>query len=143
MRNKLYYFLFLLYVLVFAVILYVNGVFSGTVSSLSNLLINVGFLVVIGIMFVISAVSFGRLNILTDAIESAIALIEKEYKEKGGNLWESFRARKKVFGNDELDYAFFRYQKRMAGFQTKKGLKAVCDLEDYINEDLVDHGLSG
>lgn len=138
MKNKLYYILFLLYIITLAIILYINGVFTGTVTSFSNLLINVGFLVVIGIMFIISSVGFGRLNTVIEALENAAEVIDKERKEKDGGLWEQYRTRKKVFGYDELDYAFFKYQKRMAGYQTKKGLRAVCDLDEYINEELVD-----
>lgn len=138
MKNKLYYVLFLLYVLMVVFILYINGVFTGEVTSVSNLLINLGFLLVIGIMFVISAVSFGRLNLFTDALEAARAVMEKEYKEKQECLWDSYRTRKKVFGNEVLDDAFRSYQKRMASYQTRKGLKAVCDLDEYINEELLD-----
>lgn len=139
MKNKLYYLLFLLYILMFAFILYINGVFTGEVTSVSNLLINVGFLIVIGVLFVICAISFGRLNLFTDALEASCAVMEREYKEKGECLWDSYRNRKKVFGNDALDEAFLKYQKRMAGYQTRKGLKAVCDVEEYINEELLDH----
>lgn len=138
MKNKLYYILFLLYVLMVVFILYLNGVFTGNATSLSNLLINLGFLGVIGIMFVISAFSFNRLNLFTEALEAACVGMEKDRREKEGSLWDHYRSRKKVFGNDVLDEAFLRYQKRMAGYQTRKGLKAVCDLEEYINEDLLD-----
>ena len=138
MKKKTYYLLFPLYGLMLIFILYINGAFTGEVTSVSNLLINVGFLLVIGVMFVISAVSFGRLNRFTDAIEKASADIEKEYQQKKGSLWESYRTRKKVFENDALDEAFRKYQKRMASYQTRRGLTAVCDLEEYINEDLLD-----
>lgn len=138
MKNKLYYILFLLYVLMVVFILYINGAFTGEVTSLSNLMINMSFLAVIGIMFVISAVSFNRLNQLTDALDRACDEMEKERQEKGTNLWEFYRTRKKIFGNDILDEAFRRYQKKMSGYQTKKGLTAVCDLDEFINTDLMD-----
>ncbi len=138
MKKKLYYLLFPLYAMMLVFILYINGAFTGEVTSVINLLINVGFLLVIGVMFVISAISFGRLNRFTDALESVGAGIEKEYQEKKGNLWEEYRARKNIFDNDALDEAFRKYQKRMAGYQTRRGLTAVCELEEYINEDLLD-----
>ena len=138
MKNKLYYILFLLYVLMVLFILYINGVFTGEVTSVSNLLINLSFLLAIGVMFVISAISFGRLNLFTHALDVASAVIRREYGEKKECLWEDYRSRKKVFGNETLDDAFRRYQKRMASYHTRKGLKAVCDLDEYINEDLVD-----
>ena len=51
MRNRLYYLLAVLYVPVFVVILYINGAFSGGSVSISNLAINVSFLVLIGILY--------------------------------------------------------------------------------------------
>ena len=50
-RNKLYYILFVLYVLATALVLYVNGIFTGNVESFPNLVINGVFLLVIGILF--------------------------------------------------------------------------------------------
>lgn len=138
MKNKLYYLLFLLYALMVVFILYLNGVFTNHVTSLSNLMINLGFLVVIGVLFAISTIRFNRLSVFTDALERTGLQIEKEYKDAQECLWENYRTRKRVFDNEELDEAFHRYQKKMAGYQTRKGLTAVCDVEDYINEELVD-----
>ncbi len=138
MRNKLFLFLFPLYMLVLGVVLYINGVFSGKVSSMSNLLINVGFLVIIGILFLASAACFIRLNLCTDALVAATDTIWNEHQKKEGSLWDQYWNRKSVFHNEILDDAFYRYQKRMAGYRTKRGLSATCDLEEYINEDLLD-----
>ena len=65
-RNKLYYILFVLYILATAFVLYVNGIFTGNVASFLNLAINGVFLLVIGILFVICGFSFARLNRCTD-----------------------------------------------------------------------------
>ncbi len=138
MKNKLYYILFPLYVLMWVFILYINGVFTGEVGSISNLVINLCFLGVIGIMFVVSAISFGKLNNATAAMEKACDNMEKESRDREGSLWEIYRARKKVFDNEVLDDAFDRYQKRMRRYQTKRGLRAVCDIEEFINQDLLD-----
>ncbi len=138
MRNKLFWLLFPLYAVVFGFILYINGVFTGTVTSLSNLLINVGFLVVIGILFLFSTLCFVRLNTCTAALKRAADQIRKEQKEKGGTLWELYANRKDIFNNPALDEAFEKYQKHMAGRRTKRGYSEVCDLEEYINEDLLD-----
>ncbi len=138
MRKHHYYLLFLFYGLMVIFICYVNGVFSGEVTSVSNFLINAGFLLVIGVMFAISVISFRRLEQLTDALEAAGMVMEKEYQESQECLWPHYASRKKVFEHDVLDAAFRKYQKRMASYQTRKGWKAICDLEEYINEDLVD-----
>ncbi|MBE5972692.1 MAG: MotA/TolQ/ExbB proton channel family protein [Lachnoclostridium sp.] len=138
MRKNMYYLLFPLYAMVLVFILYINGVFTGEVTSTVNVLINVGFLLVIGILFVISAVSFNRLNQFTKALESVSEDMEREYKEKQSCLWEEYGTRKHIFKNEALDKAFYKYQKRMSGYQTRRGLAAVCDLEEYINEELME-----
>ncbi len=142
MRNKLYLFLFPLYLLVLGFILYINGAFTGEVTSMSNLLINVGFLVIIGILFIISSVNFVRLNCCSDALAAAAEQILEERKKNEGSLWKLYQKRERVFQNEDLDEAFLKYQKRMESFRTRRGLSQTCDLEEYINEDLLDRVVS-
>lgn len=139
MKNKLYYILFLLYALVVAFILYINGVFSGEESSMVNLLINVGFLVIIGILFVISALSFGRLNRCTDELVAVTLRMQEEYKKAGAkNIWADYQDRKDVFYDEELNVAFSKYRLRMKNYKTKRGYVNTCDIGEFINEDLID-----
>ena len=83
MKNKAYYFLFVLYLLMFGFILYINGVFTGQITSRSNLVINISFLLLIGILMVISAISFGRLNQATDALLDAADFVAAFQKRQG------------------------------------------------------------
>lgn len=138
MKNRAYYVLYLLYLLMVGFILYINGVFDGTISSMSNIWINVGFLAVIGVLFLISFHSFRRLNRCTDALDIAADKLKKEYLEKEGCLWGIYREKETVFGCAVLDDAFARYQKRLRGYETRGGLSKTCELEEYINEDLLD-----
>lgn len=138
MKNKLYYVLFGLYFVMVGFILYINGVFTGKVLSWSNVLINVIFLLIIGVLFVISFISFGRLNSCTDVLAKAGELMQKEYSIKGGCLWEEYRDRKKVFDNPLLEEAFDRYRTRLKGYEKGNRMTNTCDLDEYINEDLLD-----
>lgn len=139
MKNRLYYVLFPLYVVVVAFVLFINGVFTGEESSLVNLAINIGFLIIIGILFLISSLSFGRLNGITDELESFTVRLQKEYKAAGGkNLWNNYQERGNAFENEELRIAFDKYRLRVKSLRTKRGIANPCDLEEYINEDLLD-----
>ena len=139
MKNKLYCFLFPLYIAVAGIVLYVNGVFTGEESSVVNLAINVGFLVVIGILFMISTVSFGRLNRVTDELEAEAFEMQHKYHESGGkNLWSAYQDNNDVFENDDLQSAFDKYRMRIGGYRARRGFTATCNLEEYINEDLLD-----
>lgn len=139
MKNRLYYTLFLFYILVVVFILYLNGVFSGNFYFDVNLLINLGCLGIIGIIFIISAVSFARLNRFTDELVFATERMQKEYKEANGkNLWENYQDRKDVFGEEVLQNAFNKYRLRMKTYRTKRGYMGSCDLEEYISEELLE-----
>lgn len=116
MKNKLFYVLFLVYIAMVAFILYINGVFTGEITSLSNLIINGVFLLIIGILFLISGVSFLRLNRLTDELEDVAEDLLKEYKDGGGkNLWASLQERKGLFEDRNLREAFGRYRMQIRG----------------------------
>lgn len=137
MKNRMYYLLFLVYLFVVGFVLMVNGVFTGQVSSMSNLVINLIFLLLIGILFLISFVSFSRLNRMTDKLTAVADQIYKAYDDGDHKLWETYRTKSKVFGDDVLDEAYYRYQKKMNSYQTKHGLMGSCDIEDYIHEELL------
>ncbi len=139
MKSKLYYALYFLYVIVVGVVLYLNGVFTGEDISLVNLTINIGFLIIIGILFAISSVSFGRLNRVTYELEDVTFRLEKEYKEADGkNLWTNYRNNDKVFEEEVLQAAFDKYRLRVKSTKSRRGAGSSCDLGEYMNEDLLD-----
>ncbi|MBS6395661.1 MAG: MotA/TolQ/ExbB proton channel family protein [Clostridiales bacterium] len=139
MKNKLYYILAVFYILMFGFILYINGVFTGEATSMSNLMINVGFLVLIGILFVISFISFARLNRVTDSLSEAAYQMRNRYDAVRKNLWQEYRQKENPFSSPVLNEQFAKYQKRIASHTTPKGvITATCPIEEYINEDLLD-----
>lgn len=137
MKNRMYYLLLLVYLFVVGFVLVVNGVFTGQVTSVSNLVINLMFLLLIGILFLISFSSFFRLNRMTDKLLGEADRIYKAYDGGDHKLWETYRTKSKVFEDDVLDEAFYRYQKKMNSFQTRHGLMGRCEIEDYLNEDML------
>ncbi len=139
MKSRLYYVLYFLYAVVVAFVLYLNGVFTGEWSSYTNLIINIVFLIIIGILFLISSISFGRLNRVTYELEDVAFRLQKEYKEANGkNLWGKYKDNAKVFEEEVLQEAFDKYRLRVKGVKSKRGAGGSCDLEEYINEDLLD-----
>lgn len=139
MKNKLYYLLAVLYILMLGFILYINGVFTGEVTSISNLLINGGFLLIIGILFMMSFASFGRLNHMTDALCLATDEILDQYQSGKQNLWSEYRKKKEAFPDGILNEQFRKYQARIAAHTSSRGVVMnACSIEDYINEELLD-----
>ena len=138
MKNRMYYLLVLSYIAVVGIILYINGVFTGDIPDRANLAINLTFLLIIGIIFCISIVSFVKVNNLAVSFQIAAEEIDREYQEKRKNLWEEYSVKKKIFGDPDIDEPFGRYLKKMRNYKNKHGVSQIVDLEDYINEDLVD-----
>ena len=139
MKRKLYYVLFFFYVIVVVFVLYLNGVFTGEWKSSINLIINIGFLIIIGILFVISSISFGRLSRVTRELEDVSLLLQKEYKKTGEkNLWANYKDKDAFFEEKNLQDAFNKYRLRVNSTKARRGAGSFCDLEAYINEDLLD-----
>ena len=139
MKNKLYYILFIFYMVGVAFILYINGVFNGEVYSYTNLAINGVFLLIIGILFVVSAFSFSRLTCCTEELQTVTEQMQDEYdKADGQNLWGSYQNRTNLFQRRELKEAYLKYLMRMQNGRTRRGYVAACDIEEFFNEDLLD-----
>lgn len=139
MKSRLYYGLFIVYAAMVAFVLSVNGVFTGEMESVSNLVINGIFLGIIGILFVISAASFLRLNRLTDELEDAAGDLREAYKKAGNqNVWSELEKDKDFFEEESLKKAFERFIQQMNSSRIGKRYAGSCDIEDYINEELLD-----
>lgn len=139
MKNWRHFLLIPIYAVTFIFILAINGVFGGSVVSSVNLIINIGFLLIIGVLLTISFVSFVRLSRCTEELMFQTRKMQKEYEELGEKeLCLEYLNRENVFVNRDLNDAFVKYQLRMRKFHTRKGFKGDCNIEEYINEDLID-----
>ena len=133
MKRKKYYVLFLLYVIVVAFVLYLNGVFTGEWETSVNLIINVGFLAIIGILFGISSISFGRLGQVTRELEIVQLRLQDEYKEAGEtNLWTVYREDTAFFEQKDLQEAFNKYRLREKGSRTIRPHQAAGGIQKDI-----------
>lgn len=139
MKKRLYYVLIPVYVLTVIFILYINGVLTGSAGFSVNLLINVGFLLLIGVLFYISIMSFNGLCQCMEELSAIAGQMQDEYVNAGEkNLWSVYKGRKELFKNQMLNQAFEKYCLRMKTYESKRGYKEVCDIAEYINEDLLD-----
>lgn len=139
MNSRRHFLLIPVYVGTVIFILIINGVFTGEVTSVPNLAINLGFLVIMGILLMISLVSFVRLDHCTEELLFLARQLKKEHESMDEKeLCLDYLKRQNVFKNAELKNAFAKFQLSMQKFYTRRGLKNTCDIEEYINEDLVD-----
>lgn len=139
MKNRLYYGLLIVYFAMVAYVMYVNGVFSGNLTSVSNLVINGVFLGIIGILFSISIASFLRLNYFTGELEYAAEELQSEYRKAGNrNVWASLQETEGFFEEKHLKEAFGKYCDRVKSSRPGRQYAPPCDIEDYIGEELLE-----
>lgn len=139
MKNMRHFLLIPVYVFTVIFVLIINGAFSGNVVLSVNLMINVGFLLIMGILLIRSFVSFVRLSRCTEELRVQTNQMQKEYEALGGKeLCLEYLSRENIFMDEELKDAFIKYQLCMKKYHTKKGFRELCDIEEYINEDLID-----
>ncbi len=121
------------------IILFINGVFTGQVTSKSNLIINIAFLVLIGILMVIAAVHFNQTESGDGCISGRSGCHAAVYDDSRKNLWNEYKDKKDTFGNTLLNEQFAKYQRRIAAHTTAKGsIVSACPVEEYLNEDFMD-----
>lgn len=139
MKNRLYYGLLIVYFAMAAFVMYINGVFTGEITSPGNLMINGVFLGIIGILFAVSIASFIRLNCLTDELVDAAEDIQTEYRNTGAkNVWAALQEKKDFFEEKNLKAAFGKYCQRVRSSRRGRQGGSPCDIEDYINEELLE-----
>ena len=139
MKKMRHFLLIPVYVFTVFFVLIINGAFSGEAVLSVNLVINVGFLLIMGILLMRSFISFIRLSRCTAELRFQTKQMQKEYEEMGEEEFcLEYLNREDIFGEGELNDAFMKYQLRMKKYHTPKGFREVCDIEEYINEDLID-----
>ena len=139
MKSLRHYLLIPVYIGTVIFILIINGVFTGDVTSVANLAINVGFLVIMGILLLISVISLAKVSNCTEDLLYRARQLEKESQSMDEeDLCQEYLNRQDVFRNEELNQAFEKFQITMEKYRTRRGFQKVCDMEEYINEDLID-----
>lgn len=146
MKNKLHYLLWVVYALVVIFIMQINKVFTPNLERTSmekmNIVLNVIFLLLIGVLFVFSTIGFNNLNKLTNSLSKITDLVNKEdrdsYDMNSKAIWNRLNDTKTHFGHPLLDKAMAEYRAQLkrngSGFATAK----TVSIEDFVNDSLLE-----
>lgn len=146
MKNKLFYFLWLGYIAIVIFILNINQVFTSGIERTSmeklNLALNLGFLLLIGVLFVVSTLSFINLNKVTAALSKVTKLIQKEdrdsYDMNGKAIWAKLNNQESLFNNPTLDKAMSEYRAQLKRTGNSFASAKFVSINDFINEPLLE-----
>lgn len=146
MKNRLFYLLWIAYAAVIVFILKINNVFSAGIErtgmEISNLVINFGFLLLIGALFAIATVSFMNLNKVSYSLRKVTALIQREdrdsYESNSKAIWETLNTKNELFGNRLLDRAMTEYREQLRKKGNSFASTKFVPIDDFINESLLE-----
>ncbi len=133
MKKNLYWIMIPLYFAIIIAVLFLNGIFGGAELLSANMLINICFLFVIGILILMSCASLRRLMLATDELISFAAHAEVESHKADGPLYEYYEKQNSIFITKELKEAFSRYKKSV-----EKGISSRRDISEFINISTMD-----
>lgn len=146
MKKNIFYLLWVAYALVVVFILSINKVFTGGVERTKmdslNLALNLCFLLLIGVLFAVSTISFINLNKVTSALSRVSHIISKEGNDvQDGNtkaVWEKMNNAKNLFNNQYLDKAMAEYKTQIKRNGNNFASVRYVSIEDFINESLLE-----
>jgi len=146
MKNKLFYLLWVAYAAVIVFILAVNNVFSlnaeRTSMEVTNIVINLGFLVLIGILFTIATISFVNLNKVAYSLKKVTKLIQRDdyesYDTNNNAIWATLNTKNDLFGNKVLDRAMTEYREQLKKKGNSFASTKFVPIDDFINDSLLE-----
>lgn len=146
MKKNIFYLLWVAYALVVVFILSINKVFTGGVERTKmdslNLALNLCFLLLIGVLFAVSTISFINLNRVTSSLSRVSHIISKEANDSGEDntkaIWEKMNNAKSLFNNQYLDKAMAEYKTQIKRNGNNFASVRYVSIEDFINEALLE-----
>ena len=142
MRNgKLYeVWILITYIAVVAVCIYLNLFTAGQAGGIANLTVNLIMLVIAGVILVTAYVGSLRPAIrMTSDLNRVIGKIDDDAKHTHRFLWERYKEEKEELFEDEiLKESFKGYRYELNRILNMERPYYKCDIEDYINYNLVD-----
>lgn len=114
--------------------------FLGTEKeTMSSMIYSVVLFGVVLLIYFYTAVRFHKINRITKALSSTAKRIHKEFEASENELlWENYKSAENVFQNSVLDDYFGYYQKEMKRTSKDVDARFYCDIQDYINADVID-----
>lgn len=134
LRSK--YMLIVIFLIMAAVCVYLN--MTADSLDLSNIIVSgVLFLIVLGLF----GYSFARFAVIDDMIEDlndATESIREDFGMKKQYLWAYYEGRDNLFTNSVLRKRYSEYRAEINRLEMLSGDVYRCDIEDYINQELLD-----
>ena len=137
-RSK--YTLIVVYVIMAAVCIYLN--LTAESLDLSNVIVSVVLFVVVLGLFGYAFSRFSVVDKMIEELDEAADTIRDDFGLKKQYLWKYYRTKDNLFTGDILRRRYAEYRSEIDRLEMLSGDVFRCDIEDYINQELIDDTIS-
>lgn len=107
--------------------------------KIENIVINGIIFVIVGIIFVFALRWFGSVDNIQNELMKVSERINEEYGNENKFLWDLYNKEDScLFEQKDLKLAYASYKSEMRYLESQDLNNSTCDIEDYINRDLID-----
>ena len=124
------------YIVMLAVCVYLN-VTAGRLDR-SNIIVSGAMFLIVLILFLYAFGRFRAVDGMMRDLQNAAETIRSDYSQKHEYLWESYRNRETLFSDPVLRAQYENFTAEIARTAQLSDGVYKCDIEDYINHDLLD-----
>lgn len=132
--------LIITYVLMLGLCVYLNAM-SNRKIEMSNIAVNTGLFVIVGIVFWHTYKCFKNVNQIVKELNKASAKIKDDFDKNQILLWNAYKDQNIIFDEGVLKTRFEEYQYEMNRLTMLSENGYKCNLEDYINRGIIDEAI--
>ena len=128
--------LILIYLIMAAVCVYLN--LTAESIELSNVIVSGGLFLIVLILFAYAFSRFARIDHMIEDLKDATDNIRDDFGMKRQYLWKYYENKDNLFTEDTLRKRYSEYRAEIERLELLSGDVFRCDIEDYINQELID-----
>jgi hypothetical protein len=106
----------------------------------ASVLVNAAMFIIVGLIFIFAYKRMARIDTIGEDFHIAISYIKQDYAKKKGLLWDEYKtdSRYGIFNESHLRNTYIDYVDEMNRLEKEAPNKYRCDIEDFINYQLID-----
>ena len=137
-RSK--YTLIVVWIVMASICVYLN--LTSKSLDLSNIIVSTALFIVAFGLFFYAFLRFQAVDSMIEDLNAAADEIRDDFGNKKQYLWKYYETRENLFTDDILRKRYAEYRAEIERLEMLSGDIFRCDIEDYINQELIDDTIS-
>ena len=132
--------LIIVYLIMAAICVYLNV--TADPRDMSNVIVSVALFIIVLFLFGYAFRRFVVIDRMIEELNDAADRIRDDFGLKKQYLWKFYRTDENLFENEILRRRYAEYRSEIDRLEMLSGDVYRCDIEDYINQELIDDTIS-